>query len=169
MNTDCTVVDIGQHTVYPIFKVGSSSLFAAADNEYVNQQIEKCKNIVVLIREPGDRFCSGLNEYCMRNNLDVEKTWQLVKDEKVIDRHFAPQYLWLVNLYRFYKGHVTLKYFDHINTITDIHVNKKKDNSKIVEVEPLEKFIQVDRDLMRWCNYTVQLGDLIKEHRYVLS
>ena len=120
-----------------------------------------------MIRDPGDRFVSGINEYCRQNNLNVEETWKLVDQNRLIDRHFAPQYMWLLHLYKFYKGAVTLKPFSHIKKITNIH--KKKDKGKKVSVALLKSFVEVDYQLMDHCDKTIQLGDLIKEHINVLS
>ena len=167
LNTDCTVVDIGPHTVYPIFRVGSTSLMIAANKTYVNSHIAKCKHIDVIIRDPSDRFVSGINEYCRQNNLNVEETWKLVDQNRLIDRHFAPQYMWLLHLYKFYKGAVTLKPFSHIKKITNMH--EKKDKRKKVSVALLKTFVEVDYKLMEHYNETTQLGDLIKEHRHALS
>ena len=176
-NTDCTVVDIGCHTVYPIFRVGSSSLMLAADKTYVNSHIAKCKHIDILIRDPRDRFVSGVKEYCRQNNLNVEETCELVEQGKLVDRHFAPQYLWLLHLYKFYKGAVTLKPFSHVKKITNMHEGKGRPGwhlecsamSKKVSVALLKSFVEVDYQLMDHCGKTIQLSDLIKEYRHVLS
>ena len=161
------VLNIGEHTIYPIFKVGSSSLLAAADGKYTNKQIAKCKHIDILIRDPGDRFVSGLNEYCRLNNLDVGEARKMVDRGRLIDRHFAPQYMWLVHLYKFYKGTVTLKPFSHIKKITNMH--KKKNKGKKVSVALLKSFVEVDYRLMDHYDKTIQLGELIEGHRHVLS
>ena len=167
LNTDCVVVDIGPHTVYPIFRVGHTSLMASANNTYTNKQIAECKHIDILIRDPGERFVSGLNQYSRDNNLEVEETWDLVEQGRLVNRHFAPQYMWLFHLYKFYKGAVTLKPFSHIKKITNMH--EKKDKRKKVSVALLKTFVEVDYKLMEHYNETTQLGDLIKEHRHALS
>ena len=167
LNTDCVVLDIGDHVIYPIFRVGSSSLMAAADKKYTNQQIAKCKHIDILIRDPGDRFVSGLNEYCRQNNLDVKETWKLVEQGRLVDRHFAPQYMWLLHLYKFYKGTVTLKPFKHIKKITNRHEHNNK--IKEVYVPLLKKFVEVDYELMEHYNKMIELGELVKGLKHVLS
>ena len=167
LNTDCVVLNIGDHVIYPIFRVGSTSLVAAADKKYTNEQIAKCTHIDILIRDPGDRFVSGLNEYCQQNNLDVEETWELVEQGRLVDRHFAPQYMWLLHLYKFYKGTVTLKPFRDIKKITNKHVNK--DKSKKVAVALLRSFVEVDYKLMEHYNKTIQIGELVKGLKHVLS
>jgi hypothetical protein len=140
---------------------------AAADKKYTNKQIAKCKHIDILIRDPGDRFVSGLNEYCEQNNLDVEETWELVEQGKLVDRHFAPQYMWLLHLYKFYKGAVTLKPFHAIKKITNVH--KRKNKSRNVNVPPLKSFVEVDYALTEHYYETFELGELIKRYRNVLS
>ena len=167
LRTDCTVVKIGKHTVYPIFKVGSCSLMAAADRTYLNREIKNCSNITVLIRDPTKRFVSGLNEYCQQNNLDINHAWQMVDRGQLIDRHFAPQYLWLMNLYRFYKGKVTLRSFDYIKKITNKHNGKAL--HKKIQVPVVSAFVNVDNLLTKHLDQTVLLRKLIKDHRHALS
>ena len=110
---------------------------------------------------------SGLNEYCQQNNLDVEETWELVEQGRLVDRHFAPQYMWLLHLYKFYKGAVTLKPFHTIKKITNVH--KKKNKSRNVNVPLLKSFVEADYRLMDHYNETTPLGELIKEYRHALS
>lgn len=166
LNTDCTVVDIGPHTVYPIFRVGFSTLSSVCERKYVNKQIAECKHIDVMIRDPGDRFVSGINEYSRQNNLDVEETWKLVEQGKLVDRHFAPQYMWLLHLYKFYKGTVTILPFDHIKQITSVH---KREDYINTPVPLLKSFLNVDYAIVQHYNETFGLGRLIERYRNVLS
>jgi hypothetical protein len=166
LNTDCTVVDIGPHTVYPIFRVGFTTLSSVCERKYVNKQIAECKHIDVMIRDPGDRFVSGINEYSRQNNLDVKETWKLVEQGKLVDRHFAPQYMWLLHLYKFYKGTVTILPFDHIKQITSVH-ERKDDINKPVPL--LKLFLNVDHAIIEHYNETFELGKLIERYRNVLS
>ena len=166
LNTDCTVVDIGPHTVYPIFRVGFTTLSSVCERKYVNKQIAECKHIDVMIRDPGDRFVSGINEYSRQNNLDVKETWKLVEQDKLVDRHFAPQYMWLLHLYKFYKGTVTILPFDHIKQITSVH-ERKDDINKPVPL--LKSFLNMDHAIVEHYNETFELGRLIERYRNVLS
>ena len=119
-----------------------------------------------MIREPEERFVSGVNEYCRQNKLNVESTWKLINDGKVHDRHFTPQYVWLLHLYKFYKSFVTIRPFKHISNVTDVHLHKSE--SKI-EVPVCEQFVAVDRPLTKYYNETVNIGYLIKRYRHALS
>ena len=167
LNTDCIVIDIGPHTVYPIFKNGSSSLMSVADKTYTNKQIANCNNINILLRDPEKRFVSGINEYCKQNNLDVKDTWELVYDDKIINRHFAPQWLWLFHLYKFYRGKVILKPFETINDYCKVHKNKKE---KQTDVALIKQFVEVDYELIEnHLNKPILLEKLIRKYKNVLS
>ena len=167
LTTDCTVIDIGPHTIYPIFKNGSSSLMSIADKTYTNKQIANCNNINILLRDPEERFVSGINEYCKQNNLDVKDTWELVYDDKIINRHFAPQWLWLFHLYKFYRGKVILKPFETINDYCKVHKNKEE---KQTDVALIKQFVEVDYELIEnHLNEPILLEKLIKKYKNVLS
>lgn len=166
LNTDCVVVDVGPHTIYPIFRVGQSTLMSVCDRKYVNKEIDHCNHVDIMIREPEERFVSGVNEYCRQNNLDVESTWNEINLGRIHDRHFTPQYLWLLHLYKFYKGFVTIRPFKHISNVTEVHIHKSE--SKI-EVPVIESFVAVDRHLTNYYNETVNIGYLIKRYKHALS
>lgn len=167
LNTDCLVVDIRGRKVYPIFKVGSSSLKEAADKQITNKHIEKIDHIEILLRNPNDRFVSGLNTYCTQHNLNVKETWRLVEQGKLIDRHFAPQYVWLLHLYRFYKGLITLRPFEDISKITNIHKNGNE--SKKTRVPSVRSCVEPDKFLFEYLHRPIMLGNLIKENIDALS
>ena len=158
-NTDCVVITVGDHTVYPIFRNGWSTLNAVAESKYVNGEIAKCQHIDVLIRRPKERFVSGVNEYCRQNNLDLEHTYKSIVAEQIMDRHFTPQSIWLLHLYKYYKGKITLRHFDYVKNITETHLNKSKSKT---EIEVPEKFANTDEKLMPYIDKTVSIGEIIK-------
>ena len=158
-NTDCVVITVGEHTLYPIFRNGWSTLNGVADRKYLNDDIAQCEKIDVLIRPPKQRFVSGVNEYCRQNNLDLEDTYKAIVAEEIMDRHFTPQCIWLLHLYKYYKGKITLKNFEHIKNITHTHLNKSKSQTNI---EVPEKFTDTDEKLMHYIDKTVSIGEIIK-------
>lgn len=164
---DCTVYGLGPRMVYPIFRCGFTSIRATADKTYVNQQI-KANNIDVLIRDPADRFMSGVNEYARQNKVDVEDTWNLIAEHKLIDKHFAPQYVWLMHLQKFHRGTVTLYPFKSIEKITRKHKGKWSDKSANDKepVAQIEEFVDKDLLLLKHLNKTLTIKDLLK---HVLS
>ena len=168
LTRDCTVVKVGEYTVYPIHRVGLSSLMDDADITYTNSEISKLQHINVLIREPEARFISGVNTYARLNKLDVHSVYEKVKNDELVDSHFIPQYLWIMNLYRFFKGEITIRPFSFIANITDVHKHK---NEPSIHLEPLKRFTDVDAEIIK--NTSVQrryfIKDFIKDYKQVLS
>ena len=166
LRAKCEVVSIGGIYVYPIFRVGYTSLMADADMVFTNKEITKCNHITVMLRNPAHRFVSGVNEYGLQNGKIVDDVYDEIKKGTLVDRHFMPQYLWLLHLYKYYKGPVELKPFENINEITQTHLRKNEPHQ---QVEPVDRFIEVDLDLMQDMNKTLLLGDIIRKHKNVLS
>ena len=161
LNTDCRVYQLGNNFVYPIMKNGSTSLISVAGREYINKEINKCKDIIVFLRDPADRFVAGLKEYCKQNNADVTQTWKLVEQGKFIDRHFSPQWLWLLHLSKFYQGRISLKSIMDLNTYCNIHLYRSKNNS--TDITPIDNFVQADQELMKHVGKTVNLKTLVRK------
>jgi len=166
LNTDCSVVKVNGFTVYPIFRNGSTSLMSVCSKTLLNEQIGTCDHVEILIRDPEERFSSGLNEYARNNKLSVEDVVEQIKNNDLIDRHFAPQYLWLMHLYRFYKGKVTLRPFKDISRFCDIHRHKSVNNKK---VPAIDNFVNVDKQLTTYMYKEVYLEVIIKGCRHALS
>ena len=166
LNTDCVVVDVDTHSIYPIFRVGHTSLMYACQKKYVNSEIKKLDHIDIMIRDPEERFVSGVNKYCKDNKLNVESTWKKINNGTLQDRHFAPQYVWLLHLYKWYKGSITIWPFNKIKDITDVHHAKSKTK---IDVPVVESLVAVDRHLIKYYNKTLDIGYLIKKYKHALS
>jgi hypothetical protein len=121
---------------------------------------------MIFLRDPEKRFVSGLNEYCRQNGLDINETWKRVNAGELVDRHFAPQMIWLMHLYRYYKGDVSVKPFSEIKAYCRVHMNSAKHKEY---VDPVKDFIDMDRQLMKYTNRTVGLKKLVEEYKNVLS
>jgi len=146
---------------------GSTSLRSVVGRKYTNDEIHKCKDIVVFLRKPADRFVSGLNEYCRQNNVDLTQTWKLVEQGKFIDRHFSPQWIWLLHLSKFHKGKVSLKSVKDLITYCKVHLHQSKNND--TDVTLLDDFVQADQELMKYVGQTIDLETLVKKCKNVLS
>ena len=160
------VIGIGERLVYPIYVSGSTSLRYASDRSYTNEEINSLDHIDVIIRNPDDRFVSGINVYSSQNNVTVPEVHRLVKQGSLVDRHFCPQYLWLCNLYRFFKGTVTLKPLEAISDYCDNHNHR---NRSKINVDTITEFVEVDHRLMEQLGCTQKLRDLIERYKDVLS
>jgi len=166
LNTDCKVYRIDKTHVYPIFKNASSSLGQVYDQVLLNKEIAQCDDIHVLIRDPADRFMSGVNSYTKLHNMEIDDAMQQIKEGKLMDRHFSPQWIWLLHLRGFYNGKVTLRAFENITDYCKVQLNKSDSKT------PLEvpyAFISADLELVKYFEQSVSLDKIIKECKSVLS
>jgi hypothetical protein len=119
----CEVIEIeaSHRYIYPIFKNGSSSLYEHARQNkckiLLNNQIKQTPIIDVVLRNPMQRFLSGFNTYVYntkRDNpqLDVETIIYFAEQYLFLNRHYAPQISWLVNLSRYTNKNTGLRLHD---------------------------------------------------------
>ena len=108
----CEVIEIvpSQRYVYVIFKNGHTSFFTPQKKNNwpirINQQIRQINTIDVIIRNPEDRLISGINtfiQHTLRDNLDLDPhtvEW-FALNYISLNRHYASQFAWLLNLARY--------------------------------------------------------------------
>lgn len=166
VNTDCVVIGMGERLLYPIYRNGSTSLTRACDRQYMNNEITALDHIDVIIRDPAKRFVSGMNKYSRQHKIAVPRVYELVKQGKLVDRHFSPQYVWLCHLYRFFKGTVTLRPLTAISDYCDNHFLRSKST---ITVQPLKEFVDIDYRLMDQLEQKQKLQDIIERYKNVLS
>ena len=108
----CEVREIisSQRYVYVIFKNGHSSINVSRLTDpqriHINQQILKLNSIDVIIRNPKDRLLSGINtfiQHTLRDNpgLDAATVEWFALNYISLDRHYASQFVWLLNLAKY--------------------------------------------------------------------
>lgn len=126
----CEVLEIipSQLFVYPIFKNGRSSLIESASaNGWKTIDQGDIANIqspiTVFLRDPYERFISGVNtfvQHCHRDNNDLDTKTILFFVEKYLflNRHYAPQFYWLINLARFNQAPIKFQHIHDINQLT---------------------------------------------------
>lgn len=126
----CEVLEIvpSQLYVYPIFKNGSSSLTESAPklgwktiDQYNIAQIQT--PITVFLRDPRERFVSGVNtflQHCHRDyhDLDTQTILFFVEKYLFLNRHYAPQFFWLINLARYSQAPLKFQHIDDISQLT---------------------------------------------------
>lgn len=128
----CEVIQVpSQHFLYPIYKNGSTSL--RTDQEtcqwptYRNSQIAEITDpIIVFIRDPKDRFISGVNtflQHCHRDRPDLDQQTILwfVQNFLFLNRHYAPQFYWLINLARFSNNKLVFKGVESVSEYTNLY------------------------------------------------
>ena len=163
LNRDCEVVKIKDLYVYPIFKNGSTELLAQKDKLIINNDIKNLKSIVVILREPTERFISGVNKVAFENSRPVAETMSKIKNNKLIDLHFAPQFIWLLHLKKYFDGDIQ---FAPMYTLDRLLPKKSKDwkDYKKIKVEPIKKFIEVDEKLIKkYLHKTPRLETVIRD------
>jgi len=113
---ECQVIKFNDDLfVYPIFKNGRSSLTLYAEKNnfpvYSNNEIKNINNITVFLRDPVDRFISGVNTFFYfkkTQEIDVDLLKKIEAGE-IVNKHFAPQYVWLLELYKYFRGTVSIR------------------------------------------------------------
>ena len=168
---DCEVVEMLSHNqfVYLIQKNGSSSLRREVrDNNlkvYSNHEIVDLDTIDVYIRDPQQRYISGVNTYIQQLIMDHPYldpdtcTWFATR-YNFLNRHYLPQFLWLVNLSRFLKAstQIRLRNFQDIGNIT-------KHNKDAGIVKPSTDFVNTllsntKEDMRLWWFLDQMLQDM---------
>jgi len=88
--------------IYPIFKNGSDGVQRKAIRTLDHDQIFKLDNVEIFLRDPFDRYVSGVQSYLRFNpTLDRITALQLIDEFLFLNRHFTLQFHWIVNLQRF--------------------------------------------------------------------
>jgi len=120
----CEVIYLGssQQYVFPIMKNGSSSFFVQIQEGrrpdweiLTNDQITKIRQpITVFLRAPKERFISGVNTYLQHLNrdfpeLDHKTILWFVDNYLFLNRHYCPQFFWLLNLNKYLHPDTQLK------------------------------------------------------------
>jgi hypothetical protein len=184
LTADCEVIQLpNDQFVYPIFKNGRSSLVEYAWKNKLkilkNKEISDCKKITIFLRSPKDRFASGVHTFFNLTNSQCidENILKKVESFDIVDRHFAPQYLWLFHLLKYFDGIVELKPVDdlyHLIPNRDGPWTKnaklwkamtQKDKDKILSIKH-KKYIEVDNKIIKkYMNQSVELKKLIKEFK----
>lgn len=105
--------------------------------------------ITVFLRDPQDRFASGVNTFLQHlenqgNMLDRHTVLYFVNRYLFLNRHYAPQFFWLLNLVRFAgpNTQVTFCSMAEISQLTDLHSH--------AEVDPITQELQQHIDSFDW-------------------
>jgi hypothetical protein len=182
---DCEVIQFKNHQIiYPIFKNGKTSLENYAIYNklkiFKNKEISKFQEIVVFLRDPEERFISGVNTYLEYKKIqsikEEEDELKKIEKLKIYDRHFFPQYFWLFYLLKYFRGNIEIKSVkdlyqlipnrdspDGIKKITNIRKNRIKKLN-------FQKYVEVDKKIIeKYTNKTIKLESIIKEFKNVVS
>lgn len=149
----CEVLEVtSQRFVYPIFKNGSSSLKAM---EYPVVPIDQLKDIPVIeifVRDPYKRFLSGVQTYLMQHfSLDRQTMLYIIRENLFLNRHYCPQFYWLVNLQRYTDAKIKINPIEKLNELLTVNYNKTdkdldieqyfKNNQKVLFYTSIDKVL----------------------------
>jgi len=178
----CEVIELAsQRYIYSIFKNGSSSI-----NEYAqaqkckilfNEQIRKLTDINMIIRNPQERFISGFNTYVyntLRDNpqLDLDTIIYFAETYLFLNRHYAPQFSWLVNLTRYVDKNTTklhLHGMDSLKEFTPLIISPPE--KKILSQEVVDRlntnihnemYLRIDNLLLSLVGQAMTFNEIIK-------
>jgi hypothetical protein len=127
---DCLILKSQDHYIYPIFKNGSSSLKQSGYTVVSPDEYADISEITVFVREPFERYLSGVNTFVQHNpSYHQETLVHIISKNLFLDRHFCLQFHWLVNLQRFTQAPIKLTPVSELNYVTDLHNNKCKNKS----------------------------------------
>ena len=164
LTTDCKVVKIKNEYIYPIFKNGSTTLHNNAEKVYKNNELKKLKEITVYIRNAKDRFTSGVNTYAEQNNKEIKTVIKQISDNKLCNRHFAPQFIWLFHLYKYFRGTINLK------PLEQLQLEKANQSKNITKITDVNNYLLVDNKLIeKYNNKSTALKIIIEDLIHVLS
>ena len=184
---ECEVIKFSKNlNIYPIFKNGRSSLmiFARRNNLSIlkNKEISNLKEVTVFIREPIERFISGIHSFFYLHDLKLNnENLKKINNYKIINQHFMPQAFWLFHLFKYYKQDVILKPVEEVFDLIPIregpwHLNPKpwtplteNEKNKIKKID-IEKFTDIDYKVVKkYLNKKTNLSVIVKEIKNVLS
>ena len=155
----CEVIEVipSQRYVYVIFKNGYSSFFAARKinkwSTHINQQIQKIKNIDVIIRDPEERLISGINtfiQHTLRDNPELDPatvTW-FAFNYLSLNRHYASQFSWLLNLARYLNTDAKLNFLSMSDVGKMTMIDKKPEGVTQASTELIEQISSIKNNEM---------------------
>lgn len=173
----CVVYEIipSQRYFYPIFKNGSSSIKTTSSQRswkiLLNEQIKKAQEIEVVIRDPEARLQSGINTFVQQvkaenPDLDLDTIIWFSRNYLFLNRHYCPQFLWLVNLSRYVRPDCKL-YFRSMEDLQDIaDYNHKPPGIQDGLVKPdsisqSEMYQRIDMILLQCIGKSLSFGELL--------
>jgi hypothetical protein len=171
----CEVIEVvpSQRYVYPIFKNGQSSLLASASQHkwkfFLNEQIKKINSIDVFVRDPEDRLASGISSFIqttLRDHPDLDPhtvNW-FAENYLYLNRHYAPQFLWLINLARYTNSECVLNFFgmDNLKMVTDLHQRPFKRIHVNTQLPNSEMYQRIDQILLDCVGSSMTFEHLIR-------
>jgi len=144
----------GQY-VYPIYKNASSTIARVAIRELNYFDIRELTTIDVYLRDPFERYVSGVQTYLRyRPELDRETTLKFIEEFLFLNSHFSLQFHWIINLSRMTDAWLHFRHVNELNSVThevwntltrdETLVDRFRDHSKLHYYLQLDKILYYD-------------------------
>ena len=138
--------------VYPIHKNASSTMAKIALRDVPYYQHADIKVIEVYLRDPFERYVSGVQTYLNhRPELDRETALKFIEEFLFLNSHFSLQFHWIVNLARHCDAWMCFKHINELrdttsqvwNALSRDHtlLDRFRDNSKLHYYLMLDKIV----------------------------
>lgn len=182
----CEAIEIepSQRCIYPIYKNGRSSIleYSVLHNKkiLINEQIKKIKTIEVILRDPQDRFISGINTFLWMTKrdyptLDTKTILHFAENYLFLNRHYAPQISWLINIRKYISEDTKFKFhsMDYLSELTNIKYKPNKEQ-QLLELDDIERlknntynevYLRIDNILLSFINQTVTFKEILDNIR----
>ena len=145
----CEVLEVApRRFVYPIHKNGSTSLHNSGFRKLELEEIKQLDIIEVFVRDPVERYVSGVTKFVEDTHLDDYTVLHFVENYLFLNNHYAPQFYWLLNLQLFTDAKLILRPLDQLNTITKLHHNVSNKNKLVSVSDKVEFYLQLDQVLV---------------------
>jgi hypothetical protein len=163
----CEVLEVApQRYVYPIFKNGYSSLTNSGFRVLEMTELSQLDTVEIFVREPIERFFSGLSSWIDNNqNFDKDTLVAIAGTHLFVNRHYAPQFHWLVNLRRFTTAKIKINPVEDLSTVTNLHLNENKNKVRynINQFSKVAFYMQLDKILTEtFIGQTVEFPEIVR-------
>lgn len=166
---ECEVLEVAPNRyVYNIFKNGSSSLRKSGFRKLSLEEIANLDTIEVFIRDPYERYVSGVQTYLsyLEPTQDRDTVLDIIDQFLFLNRHFTLQFHWLVNLARHTSANIKFRSLDELGNITDLTWNAlTRDEELLKHFEDNDRlwfYLQLDNVLTDFVGKTVKFKEVIK-------
>jgi hypothetical protein len=148
----CDVLEIvpSQRYVYPIYKNGSSSLYKSGFRLVDHDELKDIPVIDIYVRNPYDRFITGVNTFLKHNtHLDRTTALYIISNYLFLNRHFCPQFHWLLNLQRYTKAKIRINPIESLSEITSLKINQNQDSllDEYLNIDKIHFYLSIDKVL----------------------
>ena len=165
----CQILEVGpDRYVYPIFKNGSSSLLAANPRALNYFEMRELRTVEVFLREPFERYISGVQTYLRQNpHLDRATALTMIDEYLFLNSHFSLQFHWIVNLQKFTDAWMYFRPIEELHTATEHTWNVLARDEVLVDYfgnnQKLKYYLQLDKILYEdFMGKTVPIKQIIR-------